>query len=86
MITLSGLMVEPLAWLQSLLIRRQLRARQLPPAPIVVLGNWRSGATYLHQLLTNDPAAASVRNSLINSLIVAIEPLAEQRLLELLGV
>ena len=31
MITLSGLMVEPLAWLQSLLIRRQLRARQLPP-------------------------------------------------------
>ena len=82
MITVKGLMVEPLAWLHSLSIRRQLRARQLPPAPIVVLGHWRSGTTYLHQLLTNDPAAASVRNSLI----VAIEPLAEQRLLELLGV
>ena len=81
-ITVKGLMVEPLAWLHSLSIRRQLRARQLPTAPIVVLGHWRSGTTYLHQLLTNDPAAASVRNSLI----VAIEPLAEQHLLELLGV
>ena len=48
----------------------------------MVLGHWRSGTTYLQQLLTNDPAAASVRNPLI----VAIEPLAEQRLLELLGV
>ena len=65
MITLSGLMVEPLAWLQSLLIHRQLRARQLPPDPIVVIGHWRSGTTYLHQLLASDPAAATVRNSLM---------------------
>ena len=65
MITLSGLMVEPLAWLQSLQIRRQLRARQLPPDPIVVIGHWRSGTTYLHQLLTSDPAAETVRNSLM---------------------
>jgi hypothetical protein len=81
-ITVSGLMVEPLAWLQSLLIRRQLRARQLPPDPIVVIGHWRSGTTYLHQLLASDPAAATVRNSLI----VHLEPLAEQRLCGLLGV
>ena len=82
MITVSGLMVEPLAWLQSLLIRRQLRVGQLPPDPIVVIGHWRSGTTYLHQLLASDPAAATVRNSLM----VALEPLAEQRLRELLGV
>ena len=82
MITLSGLMVEPLAWLQSLLIRPQLRERQLPPDPIVVLGHWRSGPTYLDQLLASDPAATSFRNSLI----VALEPLPEQRLRELLEV
>ena len=81
MITLSGLMVEPLAWLQSLQIRRQLRAGQLPPDPIVVIGHWRSGTTYLHQLLASDPAAALIRNSLI----VDFEPLAEQGLRELLG-
>ena len=81
-ITVSGLMVEPLAWLQSLLIRRQLRVGQLPPEPIVVIGHWRSGTTYLHLLLASDPAAATVRNSLM----VALEPRAEQRLKELLGV
>ena len=82
MIKVSGLMVEPLAWLQSLLIRPQLRERQLPPDPIVVLGHWRSGTTYPHQLLASDPAVTSVRNSLI----VDLDPLAEQRLRELLGV
>ena len=81
MITLSGLMVEPLAWLQSLQIHRQLRAGQLPPDPIVVMGHWRSGTTYLHQLLASDPDAALIRNSLI----VDLEPLAEQGLRELLG-
>ena len=53
MMTISGLVVEPLAWLQSLLIRRQLRALRLPPDPIVVIGHWRSGTTYMHQLLTS---------------------------------
>ncbi len=65
MMTCSGLVVEPLAWLKSLLIRHQLRARRLPPDPIVVIGHWRSGTTYLHQLLASDPAAATVRNSLM---------------------
>ena len=81
LITLSGLMVESLAWLPSLLIRRQLRARQLPPAPIVMLGHWRSGTTYLHQLLTRDPAADLIRNFPI----VDLSPLVEQGLRELLG-
>ena len=81
MIRLTGLMVEPLAWLQSLLLRRQLRAGQLPPDPIVVIGHWRSETTDLHQLLVSDPSAALIRNCLI----VDLEPLAEQGLRELLG-
>ena len=82
MITVNGLIEESLAWLQSLLLRLQLRADQLPPDPIVVIGHWRSGTIYLHQLLASDPAAALIRNSLI----VDLEPLAEQRLCGLLGV
>ena len=81
MITVNGLMVEPLAWLQSLLLRRQLRAGQLPPDPIVVIGHWRRGTTDLHQLLVSDPSAALIRNFLI----VDLEPLADQGLRELLG-
>ena len=81
MSSLSGLMVGPLAWLQSLQIHRQLRAGQLPPDPIVVIGHCRSGTSYLHQLLASDPAAALIRNYQI----VDLEPLAEQGLRELLG-
>lgn len=86
-ITVSGLMVEPLAWFQSLLIRRQLRAQRLPSDPIVVIGHWRSGTTYLHQLLASDPAAATVRNSLMVApqVGVLLRPLIEPLLSRLMS-
>ena len=62
-LSLSGLAVEPLAWLQSLLYRRKLAGLKLPDDPIVVIGHWRSGTTYLHQLLACDPATATARNT-----------------------
>ena len=62
-LSLSGLAVEPLAWLQSLLYRRKLAGLKLPDDPIVVIGHWRSGTTYLHQLLACDPAMATARNT-----------------------
>ena len=64
LIGLSGLLVEPLAWLQSLLYAQRLRRVQLPDDPIVIIGHWRSGTTYLHQLLACDPAVATARNTL----------------------
>ena len=68
----SGLLVEPLAWLQSLLLRRRLRRLVLPPDPLVVIGHWRSGTTFLHQLLAADPAWATARNSLTVAPQVAV--------------
>ena len=64
LIGLSGLLVEPLAWLQSLLYAKRLRRAQLPDDPIVIIGHWRSGTTFLHQLLACDPAVATARNTL----------------------
>ena len=64
LIGLSGLLVEPLAWLQTLLFQQRLRRSKLPPDPVVVIGHWRSGTTFLHQLLASDPAWATARNSL----------------------
>lgn len=63
-IVLSGVAVEPLAWLQSLVYSQQLNRVVLPSDPIVVIGHWRSGTTYLHQLLACDPTIATARNSL----------------------
>lgn len=64
LISLRGLLVEPLAWLQSLLYAQRLRRVQLPDDPIVIIGLWRSGTTFLHQLLACDPAVATARNTL----------------------
>ena len=61
---LSGVAVQPLAWLQSLLYGRALRQLELPFDPVIVIGHWRSGTTYLHQLLAADPQAATARNAL----------------------
>ena len=57
LIGLSGLLIEPLAWLQTVLWSQRLKRVQLPQDPIVVIGHWRSGTTYLHQLLACDPHA-----------------------------
>ena len=64
LISLSGLLVEPLAWLQSLLFAQRLQRVQLPDDPIVIIGHWRSGTTFLHQLLACDPTVATARNTL----------------------
>lgn len=65
LVGLSGLLIEPLAWLQSVLWSQRLKRVQLPQDPIVVIGHWRSGTTYLHQLLACDPSLATARNALI---------------------
>ena len=69
---LSGLVVEPLAWVQSWLFARRLQKVELPDDPIVVIGHWRSGTTYLHQLLACDPTLATARNSLTMAPQVAL--------------
>ena len=62
LLTASGLAVEPFAWLQALINGRRIQACACPDNPVVVIGHWRSGTTYLHQLLAADPAAATARN------------------------
>ena len=71
-LSVSGLVVEPLAWLQELLIAQRLQRLVLPNNPIVVIGHWRSGTTYLHQLLAADPAMATARNALTIAPQVAV--------------
>ena len=63
-LVLSGLVLEPFAWLQSFVWGRRLQTCVLPDDPIIVIGHWRSGTTYLHQLLAADPSAATARNAL----------------------
>ena len=62
-LTVTGLAAEPLSWLQQLNYAKRLR-QPIPDDPVVVIGHWRSGTTYLHQLMGCDPCATTARNSL----------------------
>ena len=45
-----------LAGLEWAFYGRQIKAVQLTRAPVFILGHWRSGTTFLHELLIRDPA------------------------------
>lgn len=45
--------------LDSLRFDRRIAAMPRPPDPIIVVGHWRTGSTFLHQLLNCDPAATA---------------------------
>ena len=64
LISISGVLVEPLAWMQSLLFAQRPRRLQLPDDPILAIGHWSSGTTYLHKQLVCDPIVATARNNL----------------------
>ncbi|NJR67761.1 MAG: sulfotransferase [Synechococcales cyanobacterium CRU_2_2] len=46
---------EPERILERRRLRKILPAMQLEPEPIFILGHWRSGTTYLHHLMSQDP-------------------------------
>jgi len=46
---------RPLAWLESARYGRAIRRQKIEPAPIFVVGHWRSGTTHLQNLLCQDP-------------------------------
>lgn len=52
-LTLTSLVTTPLAWLEQYLWGPLLESTVVEP-PLFVLGSWRSGTTYLHNLLTQD--------------------------------
>lgn len=56
---LAGLVNSPMAAVQSLLFGRRIRRTRIEPDPIFVIGHWRTGTTFLHELLVADPRHAS---------------------------
>ena len=46
---------QPLAWLEFGKYRNVIERQPIEPAPIFIVGHWRSGTTYLHNLMSQDP-------------------------------
>lgn len=45
-------------WIDNLWFRKKLRKFVFKAPPLFVIGHWRSGTTFLHNMLTKDPDAA----------------------------
>lgn len=52
--TLSSLVNTTLGWSQELIYGRQVAQTQVREAPLFIIGHWRSGTTFLHEMLTLD--------------------------------
>ena len=50
---------SPLGFLQRCIYGRRIRRTKISPEPIFVVGHWRTGTTFLHELLVADPRHAS---------------------------
>jgi hypothetical protein len=51
------LILEPFAWIDSLIYRYIIRKKADPDEVVFVIGHWRSGTTHLHKLLCMDDKA-----------------------------
>ena len=52
----SSLWASMFAFLENKHYRKKIDASEKPVDPILIIGHWRTGTTYLHQLLGCDPA------------------------------
>jgi hypothetical protein len=54
-ITAASVAHTALRWVQNVVYGRRIRRTQLKGPPIFVLGHWRTGTSFLHELLALDP-------------------------------
>lgn len=54
-ITVISLFTIPIRVLFSIKYEKKINSIELHDPPIFIIGHWRSGTTYLHELLSNDP-------------------------------
>jgi len=58
--TFISLLFSPVRWWEFLKFNRQVREFELKKPPLFILGHWRSGTTFLHNVLCQDPQTAYV--------------------------
>lgn len=54
-ISLASILLTPVRWLEWLLFNKKIKATNVHPSPIFILGHWRSGTTLLQTLFSKDP-------------------------------
>jgi len=57
---LVSMVAEPFRWVENFMYAKQVRETPITNDPVFILGHWRSGTTYLHNLLSQDKDMAYV--------------------------
>lgn len=57
---LMSAFAEPFRWVENIKNGRKIAQQPINQDPIFILGHWRSGTTYLHNLMCQDPEMAFV--------------------------
>ena len=63
--------------LYTIRYRRRIAATQIAHPPVFIIGHWRSGTTYLHELLSQDPQFChiSLWQTMLPDSFLALEPM-----------
>lgn len=57
---LFSLAEEPFRWIENLKYNKKIENTKIERDPVFIVGHWRSGTTYLHNLMTQDPQMSYV--------------------------
>jgi len=76
-ITLSSLFTAPARTLFKIKYDAKIKNTKIQHPPVIIIGHWRSGTTYLHELLSYDPHFCYITlwNTLLPDSFLALEPL-----------
>jgi hypothetical protein len=76
-ITITSLCNAPVRFLFKIKYNRKINETKLQHQPIFIIGHWRSGTTYLHELLSKDPqfCYTSLWNTLLPDSGLILEPI-----------
>lgn len=69
------ILLEPLRWIELIVFERKIARHSMHPSPVFILGHYRSGTTYLQQLMMQDKRLGhmSIFQSALPELMLAFE-------------
>jgi len=76
-ITLTSILTSPARILFKIKYESKIKHIKIKHPPVVIIGHWRTGTTYLHELMSQDPQFCYVTlwNTLLPNSFLILEPL-----------
>jgi len=76
-ITLGAIFITPVRYLFKIKYEKDIDEFKIKEPPLIIVGHWRSGTTYLHELLSKDPqfCYVSLWNTMLPDSFITLEPM-----------